>query len=369
MRRSADVLVLGGGVIGCAVAQRLAAEGCSVLLVERGALGAEASAAGAGVLAVGSGDAEGPVLELRRASLARYATLAAALAEETGIDVEYDVTGVLELLLTEEDEAAAAPRLARRRAQGFHVERLDAIRVREEAPRANSAARGALLFPDDAQVHNDRLVAALAASARRRGAELVPGTAALAAERAGNRIARVCVGAEWVTAETVVLAAGAWSAHVAGLAPALPVEPARGQMVAVRPRAASRRVLSYADGYLVTRRGGEVLVGATVERVGFDAAVTPAGLAALRGKIAALAPALLDAPVTRVWAGLRPWAPGGGPIVGRALDTANLVLACGHHRNGILLAPITAELVAAIVTGAPPPLDPAPFLPPRAAGA
>jgi glycine oxidase len=354
MGRAPDVLVVGGGVIGCAIARQLAAAGRSVLVVDRGAIGAEATSAAAGVLAVASGEeVEGPGLALRRASLARFGALAGSLADESGIDVEYAVRGVLELCLSDEDEAAASARIAARRAQGFRAEWMDAAAIRREEPAANPAARGGIVFAEDAQVNNVRLVEALACAASRKGAELRPGAEVVGAERDGDRIARVRIGSETVTPGTVVLAAGAWAARVAGLAPGIGVEPARGQMLALRPRTPLvRRILSYRDGYLVPRRNGEALVGATVEHVGFDKAVTPAGLAELQAKLARLAPAALDVPVARVWAGLRPFAPTGGPIIARARDTANLIVACGHHRNGILLAPITAEMVAELVGAA-----------------
>lgn len=363
--------MIGGGVIGCAVAHALAVRGAAVTLVERGALGGEASSAAAGVLTAGSSEeGNGPRLALRAASLDRFAALAASLGEETGIDVELTRAGVLEPALTEADEEAAAARAATRRAQGFRVERLDATALRAAEPLVHPAARSALLFPDDVVVDGARLVAALAAAAEVHGAEVVPGTPVLGAEREGARLARVRAGTEWITPATVVLAAGAWAPLVPGIAPGLRVEPARGQMLALRPvRPLCHHVLSYAGGYLVPRRSGEVLVGATVERAGFAKAVTPEGVAALLEKIATLAPAGLAAPITRLWAGLRPWAPDGGPIVGRMPGTTNLVLACGHYRSGVLLAPITAAVVSALVVGEPPLLDGAAFLPPPGAGA
>jgi glycine/D-amino acid oxidase-like deaminating enzyme len=194
-----------------------------------------------------------------------------------------------------------------------------------------------------------RLVDALVAGARRRGAEVWNGAAVTAAERRGDRIVRVRAGVTWVTPGTVVLAAGAWAAGVASLAPDVGVEPARGQMLALRPATPLfRHTLAAADGYVVPCRNGEVLVGATVERVGFTKAVTPAGVQELLARLALIAPMALAAPIGRMWAGLRPWAPG-GPVIRRARDAANLVLACGHYRSGILLAPETAALVADLV--------------------
>jgi len=348
--RTPDVLVIGGGVIGCAVAHAVGGR-ATTLVVERGALGAEATTAAAGVLAVASGsEMEGPRLEARRASAEAFPRLAAELLDATGIDVEYDRAGVLELCLDEADETALRARVAARRAEGFRVEWLDARALSETARGANPAARGAALFADDGLVHPARLVDALAGAARRSGTPFLVGTEVTAAERSGDRITRVRIGTDWIAPATVVLAAGAWAARVPGVAPpGLDVRPARGQMLALRPPSPpSPHILSYADGYLVPRRDGELLVGATVEHVGFEKAVTPAGLEALLAKVALLAPGLRDTPIVRTWAGLRPWAPD-GPIVGRAPDTTNLILACGHHRNGILLAPHTARAVSRLL--------------------
>src|SRR5579871_5157344 len=318
MRPSPDVLVIGGGVIGCAIAHALARGGASVLLVDRGALGGEASGAAAGVLAVAGGGDEGPRLALRRASRALFPALAAALREDTGIDVELVEDGMLEVLLDDADEAAASARLAHRRVQGFPVERLDAAALRAAEPAVHPAARGALFFPDDGRVTSERLVAALAAAARRRGAELIAGLEVHGVERAGERIARVRAGAQWVTPGTVVLAAGAWAARVPGVAPGLGVEPVRGQMLALRPAAPlCRHVLARGEAYLVPTPRGEVLVGSTADAAGFARGVTLAGLARLAGHAAALAPSSSAAPVLRTWSGLRPHVPAGGPPIGR----------------------------------------------------
>jgi glycine oxidase len=316
------------------------------------------------VLTVASSEeASGPGLALRRASLRRFPALASGLLEETGIDVELDACGVLGLWLDAEDERAGAERLRARRADGDRVETLDIRRVHEEEPAVNPACRGALLFPDDSRVRPDLLVAALVAAARARGAEIVPGVEARDVERSGERIVRVRVGADWVTPGAVVLAAGAWSASIPALGGGLGVQPARGQMLALRPaRPLCRHVLAHGDAYLVPRRDGEVLVGATVEHVGFTKGVTAAGLAALVERVARLAPAGLEAPVVRTWSGLRPFAPS-GPIVGRSPETSNLLVATGHHRSGVLLAPVTAVTITALLDGASPPPEASAFLP------
>jgi glycine oxidase len=360
--RTPDVLVVGGGVIGCAVARALAEPGRSVLLVDRGAIGGEASSAAAGVLSVASGDDDGARLALRRASLDRFPALAAALHEETGIDVELDLDGVLTLCLDDDDVAAQSAQIARRRAQGLRADWLDQPALHAAEPSATTAARGCALYPDDGRVACERLLEALAASARRRGAHLVPGAEVRGAERRGSRLLRVQVGDGTVSPARVVLAAGAWSPRIPGMAPALPVVPVRGQMLALRPPDRPvRRVLWHGNGSLTPRRCGEVLVGGTVEDADFEKAVTAQGVLELFDDVRRIVPAGLGWPIVRLWAGLRPGAPTGGPFIARHPELENLVVATGHHRNGILLAPVTVDAVAALVDEVPGPAEAAPF--------
>ena len=358
--RKPDVLVVGGGVIGCAVARAVARPGRSVLLVERGAFGGEATCASAGVLAVASGDDEDARLALRRASLARWPGLAAALADETGVDVGFERAGVLELCTGGADDARA--RLAHRRGQGFDAEWLDAAAVRAAAPVANPAATGGVFFAGDARVLPAALIDGLCGAARRRGAMLVAGAELHGTECHAGRVARVRVAGDWIEPGLMVVAAGAWSGGLPGIAPACEIVPARGQMLALRAGGPTGTpTLSHAGAYLVPRRSGEVLVGATVERAGFVRAVTPAGVAELLDHLRRMAPAAMGWPVVRMWAGLRPEAPAGGPWIGRHPALANVIVATGHHRNGILLAPVTADAVAALVDGVALPAEAAPF--------
>jgi glycine oxidase len=362
--RTTDVLVIGAGVIGCAVARELVGGGRSIVVVDRGAVGGEASSAAAGVLSVASGDDEGARLALRRASRALVPELAAALHDETAIDVGFRRCGILALAWTDAEMAEQTARAAARRAQGFAAEVVDAAYLHELEPAASPSARGAAFFADDAVVAADRLVAALAASARRRGVTIVPGAPALAAERATDRVLRVRVGAEWIATGAVVLATGAWSGEaVAGLDVGVDVVPVRGQMLALRPSRPLAHVVTAGDGFVVPRAHGEVWVGATFEEVGFTKAVTPDGLRRLGDHVVRLAPALRDAPVARAWAGLRPFHRRGGPAIGRAPGWTNVFVATGHHRNGVLLAAITGRAMRAWLDGTAPPEGSAAFVP------
>jgi len=361
--RTPDVLVIGGGVIGCAIARELAPTR-RVLVVDRGALGGEASSAAAGVLGVASGgDDDDARLELRRASRAEFDALAPALRDETGIDVGFAPSGVLALATDEAEAAALDAQAAWLRERGFDAEPLDAAAVRALEPTASPSTVRAVRFPGDGMVVATRFVAALAESARRRGAVLVPGLPAIAVERAGARVTRVRLGDEWIAPGLVVLATGAWAASgVAGLDAGVDVVPVRGQMIALRAGAATpRHVLMRGSAFAVPRPDGEVWIGATFEEAGFVKAVTPDGLAALARHVEAVAPSLRAAPVVRSWSGLRPGVAGGGPVLGRSTTDENVLLALGHHRNGILLAPVTARAIAAWVEGTEPPAAAVPF--------
>lgn len=346
---SHDFTVIGGGVIGCAIARQLALSGAGrVLVLERGRPGGEASGAAAGVLAVGSSRApRGALFELKRASAALFPSLAAALREETGIDVEYSTAGLLDLAFTSRDAEQVDRLVARRREDGFAVELLDAESVRARHPGVNPAVRRGAWFADDGSINNTRLVEALQASARVRGVEFRSGCAVTRIESAQQRVTAVVAGGARLTPGQLIVAAGAWSAEVGALLGVpIPVRADRGEMVAVRPRAPLALTLSWRDGYLVPRADGEVLIGSTSEPGATDKIVTARAAATLLGRAVRMVPMLADATLVRSWAGLRPLSTLRRPIIGPLRGFSNVTIACGHHRSGILLAPITAQLIA-----------------------
>jgi glycine oxidase len=356
--RAADVLVVGGGVVGCAIAHALAATGRSVVVAERGAVGGEASSAAAGVLGVASAGDEDARLKLRRASLAMFP----ALVESLEGDVGFERRGVVALAFDDAALGAERERAARRRAHGLRAEPLDRVALATLEPQASPGALGATFHPDDATVDAAALVAALARGAAARGAVVAPGTPLHAIERERDRVTRARVGDGWLAPGVVVVAAGAWSASVAGLDTGVAVTPVRGQMLALRPATPlCRAVLTAGDAFLVPRRDGELWVGATFEHAGFERAVTADGVGRLLAHVGRLVPAAVGAPIVRLWSGLRP-ALDDGPVIARAPVAENVVVATGHHRSGVLLAPITAAAVTAVVAGTPPPAAARPFV-------
>jgi glycine oxidase len=361
----ADCMVLGGGLVGCLTALRLAQRRLAVTLVERGRVGGEASGAAAGILAPqAEAHAPGAFLELALRSRAQHLPLAEELRDAVGVDVGYRAEGALVVAHDDAGATALGARAAWQRARGLRVETLapDAIAGAEPSL---APVRAALHLPDDHQVDARRLVRAVEAAARRAGVTFIAAEARrLRVERA--RLTGVEIDGDSVGCGRVVLALGAWSARLdgAGLPPRA-VTPVRGQLVALRtPLPPVSHVVFGAGGYLVPRADGRVLVGSTEERVGFVKQTTAAGLAELCTRALTLCPALGAAPVERFWSGLRPASPDGLPLVGPT-SVEGLFVATGHYRNGVLLAPLTAEVMAALVTGARPPVDLAPLDPAR----
>ena len=356
LQGSGDAVVLGGGVIGLAVARALARRGLSVIVVERGQPGAEASGAAAGMLAPqAEADKADEFFRLACASRDLYPAFSAALKEETGIDVEFDQTGTLYLALNEEDEHEVQARFHWQSQRGLAVERLTSEEARALEPHISPATRGALRFPLDTQVENRRLMTALVAACERYGVRLLTGTQASALLIERGRSAGVETSQGKLSAANVVVACGAWTSLLKlgerGLTPPR-VEPVRGQMLqfAARPPLV-RHVVYSARGYLVPRRDGRLLAGSTMERAGFDKSVTGAGAQEILAHALEIAPRLGHLPLIDSWAGLRPRAADDLPVLGACAEIAGLFYATGHYRNGILLAPITGEIIADVVTG------------------
>lgn len=378
--RTADVVVVGGGLVGCLTARALASTGRSVRLVERDAdLGRRASTAAAGMLSPQMESAEGllaedagaaaAMLDLCLAARVRYPAFVRDLEAETGRRVHYRTDGTLVVGLDEDEAERLEKTAVSQVARGLRAEFLSGARARRLEPALSADIRAALHLPDDHQVDPVALMeAAAAALGTRRGVTIATGAdvEAVLSERGAVTGVRTSRGP--VVSPTVVIAAGAWSGRIAGLPGPLPVRPVKGQMAAVRlPRPPIRHTVGSLGAYCVPREEGRVVIGATVEEAGFDDRVTPAGIDDLLAAARRFLPGLAGRPLDSTWAGLRPGTPDGLPIIGEDPRIAGLVYATGHYRNGILLAPLTAECVAALVAGEAPPVDLGSFAPDRAA--
>ncbi|MBA2340546.1 MAG: glycine oxidase ThiO [Pyrinomonadaceae bacterium] len=351
-----DVAVVGGGVIGLSIARELGRRGLSVAVLERGHCGREASFAAAGMLAP-QVEAESADAFFHFGCLSRdlYPSFAKELFEETAISIELDETGTLLLAFTEEDEREAEHRRAWQQRAGFEVERLTGAEARALEPNVSPHARAALRFGHDWQVENRQLIAALIASARRYNVSLYEHTEVLALRVEKNHALGVETTRGNLFAKNLVIASGAWSSRLKvadSFFVAPTIEPVRGQMFCFKPEEVfARHVLCSPRGYIVPRRDRRLLAGATVERVGFDKSVTEAGKRFVLRNAQEIAPSLRRLPLIDSWAGLRPRGESAWPVLGATSDVDNLFYAVGHFRNGILLAPLTARIIADMITG------------------
>jgi glycine oxidase len=363
----ADVVIVGGGVIGCSIAYHLASAGASVTLFERNEVAGEASGAAAGMLApLSESPRPGPFVELCLASLRLFPTLADALREETGIDIEYLPSGILRVALTEDEERELRHRLEWQRSLGLPLEWVDSEALRRLEPRL-TPARGALYSPQEHQVSAGRLTQALAQAAARRGVVFEQGVAVTGLLTHGRQVTGLRTSSGKVSAGRVVLAAGSWTgAFARRLGVPLPVRPVRGQMLAYADSAQTLRHIVWGEAaYLVPKANGFLFVGATVEDVGFRSATTVRGQRGLQRGARGLVPSLAHSEIASFWAGLRPGSPDGLPILGPVPGWDGLTVASGHFRNGILLSPITGRLMAQLLTEGRTEVSLAPFSPAR----
>ncbi len=363
---TADVAIVGGGVIGLAVAWRARLREMSVVVLERGAIGEEcASGVAAGMLApvseVEFGKAGRWVLELGLRSARMWPGFAAELAHAAGVEVGLRQTGTL-VLARDEDEARELERqLAFRESLGLRSTRLRPSAARELEPALAPTVRLALEAPDDHSVDPRLVLAALRRACELSGVRVREHSPVARVELDGPGVRVVGVtlaNGERVLAGQVVLAAGAWTAEVEGLPPQarVPVRPLKGQILRLRDPSGPgllQRVVRFEGGYLVPRGDGRYVLGATVEERGFEDQPTAGGVYELLRDARELVPGVLELQIEELSVGFRPSTPDNAPVLGPgAVD--GLVWATGHHRNGILLAPLTAELLAGALTGSTP---------------
>lgn len=351
-----DAAIIGGGVIGCAIAWRLAEAGMRVAIIERGEVGREASHAAGGMLApLAEADGADDFFHLAVKSRAMYADFARELKTASGIDIEYRTEGTLFLSLTGEDDEELDRRWRWQHEAGLNVKRLNADCARKLEPMINRQLRWALKFPDDHQVNNRRLVSALYSAALSAGVEFQTNNEVrklLIESSAGRRqVTGVITSNSEILSSTVIIAAGCWSSLLTDEIETQPeIEPVRGQMVAVEMTATPVNHVIYSRrGYIVPRFGGYLIAGSTSEKVGFDKRVTAGGMASIIERASEILPDFSKLAITETWAGLRPHASDDLPVLGADPNVMGLIYATGHYRNGILLTPITALAISELI--------------------
>jgi len=350
-----DVVIVGGGIIGGSIAFELARRNLRVAVLDRQELMHEASWAAAGMLSPAPDNpAAIPLVPLGRASLALYPNFVAAVEEASEMRTGYRTGGALEVLCHGDEERELSTLVALHHGLGLACEPLRLEEAREMEPALGRDARAAAFLPDEASVNTRLLTGAVLAAAETAGTTLCPGMEVTSLAKAGDR----CIGVrtaedETISAQHVVLAAGCWTSRISEAAPYAPTRPVRGQMVALRHAGKPiRRVLRSERGYIVPRDHStpqKLVAGSTLENAGYEKAVTSGGLEQILGAVNELAPSLAGAEIVETWSGLRPGTPDQLPIIGPT-DIEGLMIATGHYRNGILLAPVTAKLITEWIT-------------------
>lgn len=358
MNASSDVIVLGGGIIGLSCALRLRQAGLTVVVLESGVCGREASWAAAGIIAPGNPHRTDHLYAMHCASIQRYPDFCAEVRALSGVDPQYERCGAVELLTTEQfvQMAASDVRVTADRTtdDGLPIlELLTPEQGRALEPAVTGDALGVLHCRVTAQIRNPRMMAALCGACDKVGVEIREHQAVTSLVMEGERVTGVRTADAVRSADRVILCAGAWSSRCGppGLGERIPVHPVRGQIVLLfAPDRPFQHVVQRRHTYLVPRNDGYVLLGATVEPdAGFDKRCTANGIHGLIADALTLAPSLAEASVAATWAGFRPGTPDARPFIGPVPDHDGLIAATGHYRSGLALAPVTADVVRDLV--------------------
>ena len=349
---NSEIIIIGGGVIGLALARQLHKKGFrQIKILERGLPGRESSFAAAGMLAPQAELEEiNDFFHLCNESNKCYPEFAEELFEETGVDIELDQSGTFYLAFNKKDSAEIRHRFEIQTKAGLPVEHLDATEIRKEEPFVSPDIREGLFFPNDWQVENRKLLKALKKYAELNAVEILAETEVGNILTENGKIAGVGTSRGHFQAETIILATGAWTSLIEmpeGSKPCPNIKPIRGQMMSFHTaKRLFKRVIYSPRGYIVPRKMGKILAGATVEDAGFEKKITDHGIEDVFQNALEIVPSLAGLPVDEKWVGLRPFAADGLPVFGQFSEIKNLYIATAHYRNGILLAPFTATILA-----------------------
>ena len=344
--KNLDVVIAGGGLIGASIALELASAGMNVGVCDTQEPGREASWASAGMISPAPENAGMiPFMPMSLASVALYPEFIRNVEELTGRDAGYRQDGALDALLTGDVQEELSTIIALQHGVGLRAEALSAVQAREMEPSLTEEVKAAIYRPDEASLDTRAFTDAVLEAARRKGVEIDAGNGAKALWREGTHCKGLFLEKGRVEAKWTIVAAGCFSARIEGVAPYAPVFPAKGQMIGLRCESVKiQRVLWSDHTYLVPRNDGRIIAGSTIERTGFEHDVTAGGMRKILSEALELVPGLEKARIEETWAGLRPDSPDHLPIIGPT-DIEGLLMATGHFRSGILLAPITARLI------------------------
>jgi glycine oxidase len=355
------IAVIGGGVIGCLTACHLKQRGADVTVIERGHTGKESSWAGAGILCpIHPWLYPDAFTHLVDASLAMYPDFQAGIEEQTGISIEWRKSGLLIPFFTDDKTDHWQAAIDWSRKFGWQVEQLDREQTLSHEPAISPNVQKSLLWPEVGQLRNPRLLAALRVRMDQLGVETLEHAEVTGLLRKGSAVAGVtCADGRKVKADQVLLASGSWSGELAQqMGFELPVKPVKGQIVLLKGEpGAMHAIVKHDDVYFVPRDDGRILVGASMEFVGFEPGTTDDVINRLLASMRRIAPGLADMEVEHQWMGFRPGSPDGMPYLGPVESIPGLWVASGHYRNGVALAPITAEVMSGWMMGKTPSIN------------
>lgn len=354
MELATDVAIVGGGIIGCAIAYNLRKLGIDVIVFDKGEIGAEASSAAAGLLApLGPLSGPGPFADLLLASFALFPSLVAELEEVSGIHTEYERTGALRIVSNPRHVANLRKRMQEWQPLGLEMHWLSGDEARQREPLLSPDVCAAIYAPEESQISAPQLTRAFAQAAIERGAKLYSHSEITGIQHYNARVTgiQIAQGAT-ISCNHLIIATGAWSACCSEwLNIPVSVIPQRGQMLSIRqPTPPLYSIVFGEAAYLAPKAGNTIIVGASKDEVGFDKHVTAGGLSWLLNTAIRLTPTLESCAVERVWAGLRPKTPDSQPILDAVPDWENVTLAVGHGSVGIMLSAITGQVIAEVVT-------------------
>ena len=357
MQSTKDVVIIGGGIIGCAIAYYLRKSGVEVTVVEKGDIGAEASSAAAGLLApLGSLSGPGPLADLLLASWSIYPALVPELEQASGVHLAYEQSGSLRVARNPKNIDNLRKRITAWQPLGLKMQWLTGDEARQREALLAPDISAAIYAPEEAQVKAPHVVKAFARAATNLGAKLCAHHNVIGMDFHRNKVTRVCTdqGLE-IACEHVIVATGAWTRNLERLLDiSLPVEPQRGQILTLKqpssPPPPLKHIIFGEAIYLAPKNNGTIVVGATKEEVGFEKHLTAGGIGWLLSTAVRLLPGLEGAAIDQMWAGLRPKTPDNLPILGNAPSLENVILAVGHGSIGIMLSAITGKSIAELVT-------------------
>ncbi|SFJ08019.1 glycine oxidase ThiO [Thermoflavimicrobium dichotomicum] len=362
-----DVLIIGGGVIGSSIAYYLAKQGVKVTVLERDRIAAHASSSAAGMLGAQSEmEQPDPLVDLCLASRSMFPQLQKELVEVTGIDIELNQAGLLKVATHEETAERLKWRGKWQREMGLEAIWFEPYELYDKEPKLASRSLGALYLPNDYQVSAPKLTRAFAQGAKQFGAEFIEHAEVIEVQCEKEQVVAVHTRTERYHADQVVIAAGIWSQYIAELCRVpLPMKPLKGESLAIKPSYPLIQHTIFAERcYLVPKADGQIIVGATEIPDEMSSHVTVKGVNTLLQAALELVPELAQSEWKRCWAGIRPGTNDGKPYLGKISLYSNLYVACGHRRNGILLAPITGKRMAQMIVDGSVTFDPA-FRPER----